>query len=74
MIDPAASFPSRGQTVVALTMPEKISTIADDAELSALADQAMTDPNFDLPTALGDDLDATAGQRAGGDEGQCVEG
>jgi purine nucleosidase len=52
-IDPAASFQTRGQTVVALSMQEKLSTIADDAELSALADQAMTDPNFDLYTALG---------------------
>ena len=52
-IDPAANFKTRGQTVVALTMQEKLSTIADDAELSALADQAMTDPNFDLYAALG---------------------
>jgi hypothetical protein len=34
-------------------MQEKISTIADDAELSALADQAMMDPTFDLYAALG---------------------
>jgi inosine-uridine nucleoside N-ribohydrolase len=53
VIDPAASFQTRGQTVVALSMQEKLSTIADDAELSALADQAMTDPNFDLYAALG---------------------
>jgi inosine-uridine nucleoside N-ribohydrolase len=53
VIDPAANFTTRGQTVVALSMQEKISTIADDAELSALADQAMTDPNFDLYAALG---------------------
>ena len=53
VIDPAASAPTRGQTVVALTMQERISTIADDAELSAMADQAMTDPNFDLYAALG---------------------
>jgi purine nucleosidase len=53
VIDPAASFPTRGQTVVALTMQEKIATIADDAELSALADQALMDPNFDLYAALG---------------------
>jgi inosine-uridine nucleoside N-ribohydrolase len=52
VIDPAASFPTRGQTVVALSMQEKLSTIADDAELSALADQVMTDPNFDLYAAL----------------------
>ncbi len=53
VIDPAANFKTRGQTVVALTMQEKISTIADDAELSALADQALADPNFDLYAALG---------------------
>ena len=53
VIDPAASFPLRGQTIVALTMQEKISTIADDTELSALADQALIDPNFDLFAALG---------------------
>jgi inosine-uridine nucleoside N-ribohydrolase len=53
VIDPAASFQTRGQTVVALSMQEKLSTIADDAELSALADQALADPNFDLYTALG---------------------
>jgi inosine-uridine nucleoside N-ribohydrolase len=53
VIDPAASFPTRGQTVVALTMQEKLSTIAADAELSALADRALIDPNFDLYTALG---------------------
>ena len=52
-IDPAANFKTRGQTVVALTMQEKLSTIADDAELSALADQALMDPNFDLYAALG---------------------
>ena len=53
VIDPAANFTTRGQTVVALSMQEKLSTIADDAELSALADQAMMDPNFDLYAALG---------------------
>jgi inosine-uridine nucleoside N-ribohydrolase len=52
-IDPAANFKTRGQTIVALTMQERLSTIADDTELSALADQAMTDPNFDLYAALG---------------------
>jgi inosine-uridine nucleoside N-ribohydrolase len=55
VIDPAANFTTRGQTVVALSMQEKISTIATDAELSALADQAM-DPTFDLYAALGEIL------------------
>jgi purine nucleosidase len=53
VVDSAANFKTRGQTIVALTMQEKISTIADDTELSALADQAMADPNFDLYAALG---------------------
>jgi inosine-uridine nucleoside N-ribohydrolase len=53
VVDPAASFPTRGQTVVALSLQEKISTIADDAKLSALAAQAMSDPNFDIQAALG---------------------
>jgi inosine-uridine nucleoside N-ribohydrolase len=53
VIDPAASYTTRGQTVVALSMQEKLSTIADDAELSALADQALLDPAFDLYAALG---------------------
>ncbi len=53
VVNPAANFATRGQTVVALSMQEKITTIADDAELTALADQAMSDPNFDLYAALG---------------------
>jgi inosine-uridine nucleoside N-ribohydrolase len=53
VIDPAANFTTRGQTVVALSMQEKLSTIADDAELSGLADQAMQNPDFDLYAALG---------------------
>ena len=53
VIDPAAGFRTRGQTIVALTMGEKLSTIADDATLTALADQAMSNPNFDLNAALG---------------------
>ena len=36
VIDPAASFQTRGQTVVALSMQEKLSTIADDAECRRL--------------------------------------
>ena len=32
VVDPAANFATRGQTVVALSMQEKLSTIADDAE------------------------------------------
>ena len=53
VIDPATGFRTRGQTIVALTMGEKLSTIANDAELSGLADQAMSNPNFDLYGALG---------------------
>lgn len=44
---------ARGQTVVGLTMSERITMIADDAELSALADQAFFDPNFDFEAAVG---------------------
>ena len=53
VVDLAASFWTRGQTVVALTMQEKISSIADDDELSGLVDSALADPNFDLYAALG---------------------
>jgi len=45
---------TRGQTVIAITLNSKIEMIADDAELSALADQAFSgDPNFDINAALG---------------------
>jgi purine nucleosidase len=43
---------ARGQTIIGLTFGERISMIASDAELSALADQAFSDPNFDLFAAL----------------------
>jgi hypothetical protein len=56
VIDPAANFTTRGQTVVALSMQEKLATIATDAELSALVDQAMFDSNFDLYAALAEIL------------------
>ena len=56
VIDPVANFQTRGQTIIALSMQERLSTIADDDELSALADQAMTDPNFDLYAALAEIL------------------
>jgi inosine-uridine nucleoside N-ribohydrolase len=45
---------TRGETVIATTLNSKIEMIADDAELSALADQAFSgDPNFDINAALG---------------------
>ncbi len=47
---------TRGQTVMGLTIPERMSMIADDAELSAIAVQAFTDPNFDMNAAIGDIL------------------
>lgn len=43
---------TRGQTVIATTINDRVSLIADDAELSALADQAFTSPDFDLGAAL----------------------
>jgi inosine-uridine nucleoside N-ribohydrolase len=44
---------TRGQTVIATDANSKIAMIADDAELSALADRAFSDPNFDINAALG---------------------
>jgi purine nucleosidase len=45
--------PARGQTIMALTMADHLSLLASDAELSAIADQVYSDPNFDLNAALG---------------------
>jgi len=45
--------PARGQTILAFTFGEHASVLASDAELSAIADQAYSDPNFDLNAALG---------------------
>ncbi len=45
----------RGQTIIATDMEAKVIMIADDAELSDLADQAF-DPDFDLNAALFDIL------------------
>ncbi|MFO7633430.1 MAG: nucleoside hydrolase, partial [Caldilinea sp.] len=39
---------TRGQSIVALSLLERLALIADDAELSALAFQAFTVPGFDL--------------------------
>ncbi len=44
---------TRGQTIIGLTIPERIQMIATDSELSAIADQAFSDPNFNLQAALG---------------------
>jgi inosine/uridine nucleosidase len=44
---------TRGQTVIATDPNSKVFMIANDAELSALADQAFNDPNFDINAALG---------------------
>ncbi|NTU77839.1 MAG: nucleoside hydrolase [Chloroflexales bacterium] len=43
---------ARGQTVIAADLANRIPMIADDAELSALADQAFT-PGSDMNAALG---------------------
>jgi inosine-uridine nucleoside N-ribohydrolase len=45
--------PARGQTIFAFTFGEHISVLATDAELSAIADQVFSDPEFDLNAALG---------------------
>ncbi len=47
---------TRGQTVMGLTIPERIQMIADDTELSAIAVQAFSDPNFDLTAVMGNIL------------------
>jgi len=44
---------ARGQTIFGFTMGEHLSMLASDAELSAIAAQAYSDPNFDLNAALG---------------------
>jgi inosine-uridine nucleoside N-ribohydrolase len=43
---------TRGQTIIASDLATRVPSIADDAELSNLADQAFT-PGFDLNAALG---------------------
>lgn len=44
---------ARGQTIFGFSLGEHVSMLASDAELSALAVQAYSDPNFDLYAALG---------------------
>jgi len=43
---------TRGQTVIATDLNSKITMIADDAEMSALADRVFSDPTFDINAAL----------------------
>ena len=43
---------ARGQTIIGLTVNERITMIATDAELSAIAFQVFTDPTFDFGAAL----------------------
>ena len=45
--------PARGETIFAFTFADHLSVLASDAELSAIADQVFSDPNFDLNAALG---------------------
>jgi len=47
---------TRGQTVIGLTVSEKVLMIAPDSELSNIATQAFSDPNFDLTTTIGNIL------------------
>ena len=44
---------ARGQTIFGFSLGEHVSMLASDAELSAIAVQAYSDPNFDLYGALG---------------------
>lgn len=44
---------ARGQSIVGLTTGEKVTMIATDQELSAMAELAFTDPNFNFGAALG---------------------
>jgi inosine-uridine nucleoside N-ribohydrolase len=45
--------PARGQSIVGLTAGEKVTMIASDQQLSAMAELAFTDPNFNFQAALG---------------------
>lgn len=47
-----AAGQTRGESVIALSVSERVAMIADDAELSALAERAFTDPNFNLQYEL----------------------
>jgi inosine-uridine nucleoside N-ribohydrolase len=44
---------ARGQTIIGFSLGEHVSMLASDAELSAIADDAFSNPNFDLFAALG---------------------
>jgi purine nucleosidase len=46
----------RGQTILGFTFAEHISMLASDAELSFIADQVFSNPEFDLNAALGEIL------------------
>lgn len=43
----------RGQSLVALSLAERLALIADDAELTAIAVQTFTNPGFDVNAAFG---------------------
>lgn len=43
----------RGQAIIGLTLGEKIPMIADDFEMSSLAQRAFTEPDFDLEAEIG---------------------
>ncbi len=44
---------TRGQTVLGFSLGEHMAMLASDAELSAIADQVYSNPNFDLFAAIG---------------------
>ncbi len=43
----------RGQTIIGLTVAEKVPMIANDIQLSDLAERAFTEPGFDLALEIG---------------------
>jgi hypothetical protein len=43
---------TRGQTIMAIDLTAKIGLVTNDAQLSGLADQVFTTPNFNLFFAL----------------------
>jgi inosine-uridine nucleoside N-ribohydrolase len=44
---------ARGQTVIGTTFNERMTILASDAEVSALADRVFSDPGFNLQAEIG---------------------
>jgi inosine-uridine nucleoside N-ribohydrolase len=43
---------ARGQTIIGLSLTDRIQMLGSDAELSFIADQVFSDPNFDVNAAI----------------------